>query len=142
CGTRPGPRGSGDGRKPFRSQDDAGQGYALKLTAAALEAIAVDEESEAAIATSKATRPQPRLHPDATNAQGPDIIGEHIKRPGSRPTRGPVARIPRPDIAKPAVEERPPDGYGLKDLVDLPMAGPDQWRTLGLEAPAWTSGSR
>jgi hypothetical protein len=27
-------------------------------------------------------------------------------------------------------------GFGLKRLVDLPMAWPDQWRTLGLRAPA------
>jgi hypothetical protein len=29
-----------------------------------------------------------------------------------------------------------PRGFGLKRLVDLPMAWPDQWRTLGLQAPA------
>jgi hypothetical protein len=46
-----------------------------------------------------------------------------------------------PDIAKAAVEGRLPRGYGLKRLVDLPLAWPDQWRTLGLEAPAWTSAS-
>ena len=46
-----------------------------------------------------------------------------------------------PDIAKAAVEGRLPRGYGLKRLVDLPMAWPEQWRTLGLEAPAWTSAS-
>jgi hypothetical protein len=31
---------------------------------------------------------------------------------------------------------RLPRGFGLKRLVDLPMAWPDQWRTLGLQAPA------
>ena len=41
-----------------------------------------------------------------------------------------------PDIVKAAVEGRLPRGYGLKRLVDLPMAWPDQWRALGLEAPA------
>jgi len=41
-----------------------------------------------------------------------------------------------PDIVKVAVERRLPRGYGLKRLVDLPMAWPDQWRALGLEAPA------
>ena len=41
-----------------------------------------------------------------------------------------------PDIVKAAVEGRLPRGFGLKRLVDLPMAWPDQWRTLGLEAPA------
>ena len=41
-----------------------------------------------------------------------------------------------PDIVKAAVEGRLPRGYGLKRLVDMPMAWPDQWRALGLEAPA------
>ena len=35
-----------------------------------------------------------------------------------------------PDIVKAAVEGRLPRGFGLKRLVDLPMAWPDQWRTL------------
>jgi site-specific DNA recombinase len=41
-----------------------------------------------------------------------------------------------PDIVKAAVEGRLPRGYGLKRLVDTPMAWPEQWRALGLEAPA------
>src|SRR6516165_6151018 len=64
---------------PAWRRDDAGQSYALKLTAAALKVIAVDEGSEEAITTSKATRPQPQPNPDATNAQGPDISGEHCQ---------------------------------------------------------------
>ena len=36
-----------------------------------------------------------------------------------------------PEIVKVAVEVRLPRGFGLKRLVDLPMAWPDQWRTLG-----------
>ena len=40
-----------------------------------------------------------------------------------------------PDLVKAAVEGRLPRGYGLKRLTDLPMAWPDQWRALGLEAP-------
>lgn len=43
-----------------------------------------------------------------------------------------------PDIVKAAVEGRLPRGYGLKCLVDLPMAWPDQWRALGLKAPVGT----
>jgi site-specific DNA recombinase len=39
-----------------------------------------------------------------------------------------------PEIVKAAVEGRLPRGFGLKRLVDLPMAWPDQWRTLGLQA--------
>ena len=41
-----------------------------------------------------------------------------------------------PKIVKAAVEGRLPRGFGLKRLVDLPMAWPDQWRALGLQAPA------
>ena len=41
-----------------------------------------------------------------------------------------------PDIVKAAVEGRLPRGYGLKRLTDLPLAWPDQWRTLGLATPA------
>ena len=40
-----------------------------------------------------------------------------------------------PEIVKAAVEGRLRRGFGLKRLVDLPMAWPDQWRTLGLQAP-------
>jgi site-specific DNA recombinase len=41
-----------------------------------------------------------------------------------------------PEIVKAAVEGRLPRGFGLKRLVDLPMAWPDQWCTLGLQTPA------
>ena len=41
-----------------------------------------------------------------------------------------------PEIVKAAVEGRLPRGFGLKRLVGLPVAWPDQWRTLGLQAPA------
>ncbi len=40
-----------------------------------------------------------------------------------------------PNIVKAAIEGRLPRGFGLKRLVDLPIAWPDQWRALGLEAP-------
>ena len=38
-----------------------------------------------------------------------------------------------PEIVKAAVEGRLPRGFGLKRLVDLPVAWPDQWRALGLQ---------
>ncbi|MGB7976222.1 MAG: hypothetical protein WCF81_18185 [Roseiarcus sp.] len=41
-----------------------------------------------------------------------------------------------PEIVKAALEGRLPRGFGLKRLVDLPMAWPDQWRALGLQKPA------
>jgi hypothetical protein len=43
---------------PIWRRDDAGQGYALKLTAAGLKAIAVDEGSKNAIEPSEAPLPQ------------------------------------------------------------------------------------
>ena len=43
---------------PIWRRDDAGQGYALKLTAAGLKAIAVDEGSQDAIEPSEAPQPQ------------------------------------------------------------------------------------
>ena len=42
-------------------RDDSGQSYALKLTAAGLKAIALDEGSQAAIATRTAMRPKLRI---------------------------------------------------------------------------------
>ena len=50
-------------------RDDAGQGYALKLTAAGLKAIAVDEESR------DASLPSEALQPQAQNVAGPDEDG-------------------------------------------------------------------
>ncbi len=41
-----------------------------------------------------------------------------------------------PDINKAAIDGRLPLGFGMKRLVDLPMAWPEQWRVLGLKAPA------
>ena len=41
-----------------------------------------------------------------------------------------------PEIVNAAVQGRLPRGFGLKRLVDLPMAWSDQWRTLGLQKPA------
>jgi hypothetical protein len=76
-------------KMPVWRRDGAGQSYALKLTAAALNAIAVDEGSEVAIATSKATRPQPLPNPDATNAPDPvTIVAKTLTpRAGSKLTR-------------------------------------------------------
>jgi hypothetical protein len=51
---------------PIWRRDDAGQGYALKLTAAGLKAIAVDERSQDAI------NPGEALHPQAKNGVSPD----------------------------------------------------------------------
>lgn len=76
---------------PVWRRDNAGQSYALKVTKPALNAIAVNERTEEAIATSKATRLQPQPDPDATNAPGPDVIGGHAKtltpRAGSKLAR-------------------------------------------------------
>jgi hypothetical protein len=54
---------------PIWRRDDAGQGYALKLTAAGLKAIAVDEGSPDAIEPGEAPQPQ------AKNSASPDEGG-------------------------------------------------------------------
>src|SRR5580693_2863759 len=54
---------------PIWSRDDAGQGYALKLTAAGLKAVAVDEGSQDATEHSEAPQPQ------AKNGASPDEGG-------------------------------------------------------------------
>jgi site-specific DNA recombinase len=41
-----------------------------------------------------------------------------------------------PALVKAAIEGRLPRGFGVKRLMDLPMAWPDQWLALGLRAPA------
>ena len=53
---------------PTWRRDDAGQGYALKLTAAGLKAIAVDEGSQNTIEPSEA--PQPQAKNCATPGEG------------------------------------------------------------------------
>jgi hypothetical protein len=46
---------------PIWRRDDAGQGYALKLTGAGLKAIAVDEGSQDTIEPNEATQPQAKI---------------------------------------------------------------------------------
>jgi hypothetical protein len=74
---------------PVWRRDEAGQSYALKLTAAGLKAIAVGDGSEEAIAPMEA--PQPRPHPDTSSASGPGAIDEHAQtltpRAGSKLAR-------------------------------------------------------
>jgi site-specific DNA recombinase len=41
-----------------------------------------------------------------------------------------------PALVKAAIDGRLPRGFGVKRLMDLPMAWPDQWSALGLTAPA------
>jgi site-specific DNA recombinase len=41
-----------------------------------------------------------------------------------------------PFLVKAAIDGRLPRGFGVKRLMDLPMAWPDQWSALGLRAPA------
>jgi hypothetical protein len=64
---------------PVWRRDDAGHGYAFKLTAAGSNAIAADEGSGKLIATGKGSRMQPQPNPDAIGAQVPDTIGEYAK---------------------------------------------------------------
>ena len=88
---------------PVWGRDDAGQGYAFKLTAAGLKAIAIDEAPEQAIEPIEA--PQPRPISEATIVSDPDNVGEQAKtlapRAGSKLARvttccsGPMARPSR-----------------------------------------------
>jgi hypothetical protein len=55
---------------PIWRRDDAGQSYALKLTAAGLKALAVDEGPEEPIEPAEAFQPQ------AKNGAGPDESGQ------------------------------------------------------------------
>jgi site-specific DNA recombinase len=43
-----------------------------------------------------------------------------------------------PALVKAAIEGRLSRGFGVKRLMDLPMAWSDQWSALGLKAPAQT----
>src|ERR1700755_1248323 len=63
---------------PIWRRDDAGQGYALKLTAAGLKAIAVDAGSPEAIGPRDAPQPQ------AKNGASPDEGGEQPRVAGPR----------------------------------------------------------
>ncbi len=68
-------------RMPIWRRDDVGS-YAVKLTAAGLKAMAVDDGLEEAIARREAPEQQPK--PAATGASGPDIVGECAKTLTSR----------------------------------------------------------
>jgi hypothetical protein len=74
---------------PIWRRGDAGKSYGLKLTAAGLKAIAVDDGSEEAITPRAA--PQPQRKSETNKGSGPDIIGEHGKtltpRAGSKLAR-------------------------------------------------------
>ena len=43
-----------------------------------------------------------------------------------------------PAIVTAAIDGRLPRGFGVKRLMDLPMAWSDQWSALGLKPPAQT----
>jgi hypothetical protein len=67
---------------PIWRRDDAGQGYALKLTAAGLKAIAVDQESRGASEPSEA--PQPQTKTRASPDEGGDPARVAAPREGSK----------------------------------------------------------
>jgi hypothetical protein len=49
-----------------------------------------------------------------------------------------------PALVKAAIDGRLPRGFGVKRLMDLPMAWPDQWSALELRAPGecWLQSER
>jgi Protein of unknown function (DUF3489) len=67
---------------PIWRRDDAGQGYALKLTAAGLKAIAVDEGSQNTIEPSEA--PQPAARNVASPNEGDQPARVTVPRDGSK----------------------------------------------------------
>jgi len=62
---------------PDWRREESGQSFALKLTAAGLKAIAVDDGSEERIERSKAMQSQPPL--EETGVSRPEAVGEHAK---------------------------------------------------------------
>jgi hypothetical protein len=76
---------------PVWRRDDSRQSYALKLTAAGLKAIVVDDASEQAVEPKEAPQQRPRPNPDATKASGPERMGERAQaitpRAGSKLAR-------------------------------------------------------
>jgi hypothetical protein len=62
---------------PIWRRDDAGQGYALKLTAAGLKAIAVDEGSPEAIEPGEAPQPQAKNRPSPDESGHPARVAPH-----------------------------------------------------------------
>jgi hypothetical protein len=62
---------------PVWRREESGQSYTLKLTAAGLKAIAVDDGSEGAIEQSKVMQSQPPL--GETGVPRPEAVGEHAK---------------------------------------------------------------
>jgi DNA-binding MarR family transcriptional regulator len=62
---------------PDWRREESGQSFALKLTAAGLKAIAVDDGSEETIERSKAMQSQPPL--EETGVSRPEAVGEHAK---------------------------------------------------------------
>jgi hypothetical protein len=95
-------------------------------------------------------RARPRLLSiAATNAaelkRAADQLGSRLMRAKAAASGSPSIT---PTLVKAAIDgrlprglgvKRLPRGYGLKRLIDLPSAWPDQWRTLGLKAPARAS---
>src|SRR5271163_815633 len=47
-----------------------------------------------------------------------------------------LARFPLPHPGQSGDRRSTSRGFGVKRLMDLPMAWPDQWSALGLRAPA------
>ena len=69
----------------------------------------------------------------------PDLtIGSHAAREGKteRWIRRTISlAFLCPALVKAAIDGRLPRGFGVKRLMDLPMAWPDQWSALGLRPP-------
>jgi hypothetical protein len=75
---------------PVWRRDETGQNYALKLTAAGLKAIVVDDASEQAVEPGEAPQRKPQPNRDTTKASSPNVIRQHAQtapRAGSKLAR-------------------------------------------------------
>ena len=98
-----------------RRRDDAGQGYALKLTASGLKAIAVDEGPPDAIERGKAAQPQ------AKNRVSPDEGGDPAR--AAAPRRQQAGAGDRTSAARRRRNNRRFDsGYGMAATHDAGCA--------------------
>ena len=76
-------------------------------------------------------RDEPDEERHAVHGEGPVLSAEKVIRAAVRYVRD----NPRA-IVKAAIDGRLPRGFGVKRLMDLPIAWSDQWSVLGLKAPA------
>jgi hypothetical protein len=86
----------------WRRDEEAGQSYALKLTAAGLKAIAVDEEVDAVEAAAEASNTDSQVQPTKAAAQAAAV--EPADRPASSQDAAPVLAAAAPRVGSKLAE--------------------------------------